>query len=72
MKDNIHPDYPVTTITCACGNVVKTRSTRGDFATDVCSVCHPFYTGKQKIVDTAGRIDRFRKRYEKRTQPTAK
>ncbi len=65
MKPGIHPDYPVSTITCACGNVVETRTTRGTFTTDVCSACHPFYTGKQKIMDTAGRVDRFRKRYEK-------
>jgi large subunit ribosomal protein L31 len=65
MKTDIHPDYPVSTITCACGNVVQTRTTRGDFSTEVCAACHPFYTGKQKILDTAGRVDRFRKRYEK-------
>ncbi|MFO0644814.1 MAG: 50S ribosomal protein L31 [Polyangiales bacterium] len=65
MKSGIHPDYPVCTITCACGNAVKTRSTRGDFSIDVCAACHPFYTGKQKIMDTAGRVDRFKKRYEK-------
>ncbi len=65
MKTGIHPEYPITTIACACGNSVKTRSTRGDFSTDVCAACHPFYTGKQKVMDTAGRVDRFRKRYEK-------
>lgn len=65
MQTNIHPDYPVSTITCACGNTVQTRTTRGDFLTEVCAACHPFYTGKQKILDTAGRVDRFRKRYEK-------
>ncbi len=65
MKSGIHPVYPVTTITCACGNSVKTRSTRGDFSIDVCAACHPFYTGKQKIMDTAGRVDRFKKRFEK-------
>ncbi|TAK24814.1 MAG: 50S ribosomal protein L31 [Myxococcaceae bacterium] len=63
MQLNIQPDYPVSTITCACGNVVETRTTRGSFSTDVCAACHPFYTGKQKIMDTAGRVDRFRKRY---------
>ncbi|MDO9022039.1 MAG: 50S ribosomal protein L31 [Deltaproteobacteria bacterium] len=63
MQLNIQPDYPVSTITCACGNVVETRTTRGTFSTDVCAACHPFYTGKQKIMDTAGRVDRFRKRY---------
>jgi len=63
MQFNIQPNYLITTIKCACGNSVQTRSTRGDFSTDVCAMCHPFYTGKQKIMDTAGRVDRFRKRY---------
>jgi large subunit ribosomal protein L31 len=65
MKSNLHPEYPYCTINCACGSVVVTRSTRGDFSVDVCSVCHPFYSGKQKIMDTAGRVDRFKKRMEK-------
>ena len=65
MKPGIHPSYPIVNINCACGNVVQTRSTRGAFAGEVCSACHPFYTGKQKVLDTAGRVDRFRKRYEK-------
>lgn len=65
MKADLHPEYPYCTITCACGNAVITRSTRGDFSVDVCSVCHPFYSGKQKIMDTAGRVDRFKKRMEK-------
>ena len=63
MKPGIHPEYPKSTITCACGSVVDTYSTRGSFSTDVCSVCHPIYTGKQKLMDTAGRVDRFRKKY---------
>jgi large subunit ribosomal protein L31 len=63
MKAGIHPDYPKATITCACGSVVDTYSTRGSFTTDVCSKCHPFFTGKQKLMDTAGRVDRFRKKY---------
>ena len=62
MRD-IHPAYPEANIACACGNVVKTRSTRGDFTVDVCGACHPFYTGKQKLMDTAGRVDRFRKKF---------
>ena len=70
MKQGIHPNNPEATITCACGNVVKTRSTRGSFTTEVCAACHPFYTGKQKMLDTAGRVDRFRKRYEKLARPT--
>lgn len=63
MKDGIHPDYFVANVTCACGNTFQTRSTKGDLTIDVCSECHPFYTGKQKIVDTQGRVDRFRRRY---------
>jgi large subunit ribosomal protein L31 len=63
MKAAIHPDYQKATVTCACGSVVETYSTRGSFTTDVCSVCHPFYTGKQKLMDTAGRVDKFRKKY---------
>jgi len=63
MKDGIHPEYPVANVVCACGNTFKTRSTRGDLSVDVCSACHPFYTGKQKIVDTQGRVDRFRRKY---------
>lgn len=64
MKADIHPNYTEMTATCSCGNVIKTNSTRGrDMHLDVCGACHPFYTGKQKIVDTAGRIDRFNKRF---------
>lgn len=63
MKAAIHPEYVKATVTCACGSVVETYSTRGSFTTDVCSVCHPFYTGKQKLMDTAGRVDKFRKKY---------
>ena len=61
MKENIHPDYQQTTITCACGNVIETGSTKKDIR--VCSKCHPFFTGKQKLVDTGGRVDRFKKRF---------
>lgn len=60
---NIHPDYQETTITCACGNVIHTRSTKKDIRVEICSKCHPFYTGKQKLVDTSGRVDMFKKRY---------
>jgi large subunit ribosomal protein L31 len=64
MKASIHPDYNEITVSCSCGNVFKTRSTVGrDLQVDVCSACHPFYTGKQKMVDTAGRVDKFRKKY---------
>ncbi len=64
MKEGIHPDYPAAQVACACGNTFVTKSTRGDFQVDVCSNCHPFYTGTQKLIDAAGRVDRFRKRYE--------
>jgi large subunit ribosomal protein L31 len=63
MKEGIHPDYPAANVSCACGAAFVTRSTRGDFNVDVCSACHPFYTGTQKLMDAAGRVDRFRKRY---------
>jgi large subunit ribosomal protein L31 len=63
MKDGIHPKYEPTTITCACGNVIETRSTAKDIKVEICSSCHPFFTGKQKLVDTAGRVERFKKKY---------
>ena len=63
MKKDTHPQYTLTQITCVCGNVIETRSTVEDIHVEICSACHPFYTGKQKLVDTAGRIDRFNKRY---------
>jgi large subunit ribosomal protein L31 len=64
MKDSIHPEYKEITVSCTCGNTFKTRSTLGqDLQVEVCSNCHPFYTGKQKIVDTGGRVDKFRKKY---------
>jgi large subunit ribosomal protein L31 len=67
MKPEIHPEYRVTTVTCGCGNTFVTRSTspNGLIHTDVCSACHPFYTGKQKILDTGGRVARFEKRFGK-------
>jgi large subunit ribosomal protein L31 len=63
MKSGIHPKYEMTTITCACGNVIETRSTVKNIQVEICSSCHPFFTGKQKLVDTAGRIERFNKKY---------
>ena len=67
MKTNIHPDYNEITATCSCGNSIQTRSTlKENIHIEVCSACHPFYTGKQKISDTGGRIDRFNKRFGKR------
>lgn len=63
MKTDIHPKYEMTKITCVCGNVIETRSTVKDINVEICSACHPFFTGKQKLVDTAGRIERFNKRF---------
>ena len=63
MKEAIHPEYKPAKVVCACGNVIETRSTRGDFHIEICSSCHPFFTGKQKLMDTAGRIERFKTRY---------
>lgn len=63
MKTGIHPKYELTKITCACGNVIETRSTVKDLQVEICSKCHPFFTGKQKLVDTAGRVERFKKKY---------
>ncbi len=63
MKQGIHPNYEPTVIRCACGATYETRSTRKDLRVDICSNCHPFFTGKQKLVDTGGRVDRFKKRY---------
>ena len=63
MKADIHPPYVDCTITCACGEVVHTRSTRPQIRVEICSKCHPFYTGKQKLVDTAGRVEKFQKKY---------
>jgi len=63
MKENIHPKYYETTITCACGNVINTKSTKENIRVEICSKCHPFFTGKQKLIDTSGRVDMFKKRY---------
>ncbi len=65
MKANIHPEYETTTITCACGEVIHVRSTKKNIRVEICSKCHPFFTGEKKFVDTAGRIERFKKRYKK-------
>ncbi len=71
MKPDIHPTYEAITVNCACGNSFKTRSTMGDdLNIEICSQCHPFFTGKQKLVDTAGRVDRFKKRFARRTEST--
>jgi large subunit ribosomal protein L31 len=64
MRDGIHPKYVQARITCACGNVIETRSTLPEIHVEICSSCHPFFTGKQKLVDTAGRIERYRRKYK--------
>lgn len=63
MKEGIHPKYDVSKVNCACGNSFETKSTRPEIRVEVCNKCHPFYTGKQKLVDTGGRVDRFKKRF---------
>jgi large subunit ribosomal protein L31 len=63
MKAGIHPEYKKSTVTCICGNTFETRSTVGDLRLEICSNCHPFFTGRQKLVDTAGRVERYRKKY---------
>jgi len=64
MRDKIHPKYVESTITCSCGNVIETKSSVGDMKIEICSACHPFYTGKQKLLDTAGRIEKYNKKYK--------
>ncbi len=65
MKDGIHPEYKETLVHCACGHTFNTMSTQDEIHVEICSVCHPFYTGKQRLVDTAGRVERFKRKYEK-------
>ena len=69
MKTGIHPEYVETTITCACGEVIHTRSTKPNIRVEICSKCHPFFTGKQKFIDPAGRVERFQKKYTKKAAP---
>ena len=64
MKDSIHPNYQASTVTCGCGNSFETRSTKPKITVEVCSKCHPFYTGSQKLVDAAGRVDKFNKKFQ--------
>ena len=71
MKEKIHPSYKETTITCACGEVIHTRSTKQNLKVEICSKCHPYFTGKQKLLDSAGRVEKFKKRYAK-AKPKAK
>jgi large subunit ribosomal protein L31 len=66
MKQGIHPQYPETTVTCACGNVIETRATKENIKVEICSNCHPFFTGKHKLVDTEGRVERFLNKYKKK------
>lgn len=71
MKEGIHPPYKNIKITCSCGHVIETASTVGDYHVELCSACHPFFTGKQKYIDTAGRIEKFKRKYAKQ-EPAAK
>jgi len=71
MKAGIHPNYVETKVTCSCGNAFTTRSTAGELHVELCSECHPFYTGKQKLVDSGGRIEKFERRYGKRKKKSA-
>ena len=70
MKEKIHPEYHEVQVSCACGNSFKTRSTKPELKVEICSACHPFFTGKQKLVDSAGRVERFQKRYQKQSAPS--
>ena len=72
MKQGIHPQYELATVHCACGNTFQTRSTQDDIHLDVCSVCHPYFTGKQRLMDTAGRVERFRRKWSKKESGEAK
>lgn len=72
MKKGIHPEYKMVTVTCSCGNSFQTRSATGDLKVELCSECHPFFTGKQKMIDSAGRIDKFRARYGERDKKKKK
>jgi large subunit ribosomal protein L31 len=69
MKQGIHPDYGTATVRCSCGNTFTTRSTKSEIHVEICSACHPFFTGKQKLVDTGGRVERFQRRYGQRSAP---
>lgn len=71
MKKGIHPTYKRAVVTCVCGSVFETRSTAGNLHIEICSACHPYYTGKQKLVDSAGRVERFKRKYAAKTQAPA-
>jgi large subunit ribosomal protein L31 len=68
MKDKIHPEYSECTVTCSCGSSFKTRSTKKQIHVEICAACHPFFTGQQKLVDTAGRVEKFRRKYTKKAK----
>jgi large subunit ribosomal protein L31 len=70
VKEKIHPEYKLGTVTCACGNSWQVRSTVGDLKVEICSACHPFFTGKQKLVDSAGRVEKFRRKYNMQESKT--
>ena len=72
MKAGIHPEYQEATITCACGEVIHTRSTKQNIRVEICSKCHPFFTGRQKFIDTAGRVERFQRKYTKKLKSSTK
>jgi large subunit ribosomal protein L31 len=72
MKKDIHPEYLVTQVTCSCGNTFTTRSVKPELHVELCSNCHPFYTGKQKLVDTGGRVERFQRKYARRAAPAGR
>lgn len=72
MKKDIHPEYVETTVTCGCGETFKTRSTKPKIVVEICSKCHPFYTGRQRLVDTTGKVERFRRRYRKSAKAVEK
>ncbi|MHB9133802.1 MAG: 50S ribosomal protein L31 [Armatimonadota bacterium] len=71
MKSGIHPNYVLTTVTCGCGSTFQTRSSQKELRVEICAACHPFYTGQQKIIDTAGRVERFKQKYAKFTEQKA-
>ncbi len=71
MKEGIHPTYKKSVVTCVCGNVFETRSTVGNLHIEICSNCHPFFTGKQKLVDSAGRVEKFKRKYSKKEEAKA-
>jgi large subunit ribosomal protein L31 len=71
MKEGIHPNYRTAKVICACGSTFETRSTMPEIRVEICSACHPFFTGKQKLVDTAGRVERFRRKYKIKSKPQA-